>query len=167
MQGHIDEITYICDMTIATGIVLVARPCYWERNKSIIRSRNSYKMFSSLHIVIWNSKHKINMKLDDSAFFRTKSYITKICYFEYPPVCPNSCEKLTQIVIRSSLESVRTLLRITRLVHRKSYLVIIWPISYEKLTKSEIRSSSSRFEHCSQQRSYMMQYIWAAPESLV
>ena len=31
----------------------------------------------------------------------------------------------------------------------KSYLVIICPNSYEKLTKSEIRSSWSQFEHCS------------------
>ena len=30
----------------------------------------------------------------------------------------------------------------------KSYLVIICPNSHEKLTKSEIRSSSSRFEYC-------------------
>ena len=36
------------------------------------------------------------------------------------------------------LESVRTLLRITRLDHRKSYLVIICPNSHNKLTKSEI-----------------------------
>ena len=39
------------------------------------------------------------------------------------------------------LESVQTLLRITRLAHKKSYLVIIFPNSHEKLTKSEIRSS--------------------------
>ena len=35
--------------------------------------------------------------------------------------------------------SVRTLLRITHIAHRKSYLVIICPNSPEKLTKSEIR----------------------------
>ena len=34
------------------------------------------------------------------------------------------------------LKSVRTLLRITRLAHMKSYLVIICPNSYEKLTSS-------------------------------
>ena len=32
---------------------------------------------------------------------------------------------------------------------RKSYLVIICPNSHEKLTKSEIKSSWSRFKHCS------------------
>ena len=37
--------------------------------------------------------------------------------------------------------SVRTLLRITHLAHRKSYLIIICPNSHAKLTKSEIRSS--------------------------
>ena len=55
-------------------------------------------------------------------------------------------KKLTKGEIRS----VRTLLRITHLAHRKSYLVIICPNSHETLTKSEIRSSSSRFEHCSE-----------------
>ena len=32
----------------------------------------------------------------------------------------------------------------------KSYLVIICPNSHEKLAKSEIRSSLSQFEHCSE-----------------
>ena len=32
----------------------------------------------------------------------------------------------------------------------QSYLAIICPYSHEKLTKSEIRSSSSRFEYCSE-----------------
>ena len=44
------------------------------------------------------------------------------------------------------VQIVRKLLRITRLADRKSYLVIICPNSHQKLTKSEIRSSSSRFE---------------------
>ena len=34
--------------------------------------------------------------------------------------------------------------------HRKSYLAIICPYSHEKLTKGEIRSSSSQFKHCSE-----------------
>ena len=48
------------------------------------------------------------------------------------------------------LELVRTLLRITRLVHRKSYLIIILPNSHENFTKNEISSSWSRFEHYSE-----------------
>ena len=36
------------------------------------------------------------------------------------------------------------------LAHRKSYLLIICPNSHEKLTKSEIMSSWSLFEHCSE-----------------
>ena len=48
------------------------------------------------------------------------------------------------------VESVQTLFNITRIASRKSYLVIICPNAYAKLTKSEIRSSSSRFEHCSE-----------------
>ena len=47
------------------------------------------------------------------------------------------------------LQSVRTLFRITCLVdYRKSYVVIICASSCEKLTKSEIGLSCSRFEHC-------------------
>ena len=52
------------------------------------------------------------------------------------------------------LKSVRTLLRITRLAHRKSYLVIICLNSHEKLTKGEIRSNWSRFKHCSESLVY-------------
>ena len=48
------------------------------------------------------------------------------------------------------MESVWTLLRITLLVHWKSYLIIICPNSHDKFTKSEIRSSWSRFKHCSE-----------------
>ena len=57
-----------------------------------------------------------NKKLDDSAFLRTQSYITEICYFEFlwsfefwlaphwdPPIYPNAHTKLTKIKIRSSL----------------------------------------------------------------
>ena len=39
--------------------------------------------------------------------------------------------------------------QITNLASRKTYLVIILPNSYQKLTKSKIRSSWSGFEHCS------------------
>ena len=49
-------------------------------------------------------------ELDDSAFFRTQSYITEHLYFEYPP----------SVLI--------TLFRITHLTLPKSYLVIICPI---------------------------------------
>ena len=40
-----------------------------------------------------------------------------------------------------SWESVRTLLKLTRLAYRKSYLAIIGRNSHEKLTKYEIRAS--------------------------
>ena len=92
-------------------------------------------------------------KLDDSAFLRTQSYITEICYFEFlpsfefwlaphwdffskdPPIYPNTNTKLTKIKFRS----VQTLLRITLLAHRKSYLVIICPNLNEKFIRSVIR----------------------------
>ena len=60
------------------------------------------------------------------------------------------------------LESARTLLRITHLTIRKSYLIIICPNSQEKLTKSEIRSSWSQFEHCSESLVWSIEsYIWS------
>ena len=48
------------------------------------------------------------------------------------------------------MESIRTFLRITRITHRKSCLIIISPNSPENLTNSEIRSSWIRLEHCSE-----------------
>ena len=55
------------------------------------------------------------------------------------PICLNSHEKLTKIEVMSCWESVRTLLRITHLAHRKSYLIIICPNSHKKLINSKIR----------------------------
>ena len=49
----------------------------------------------------------------------------------------------------NQLKSVRTLLRITHIAHMKSYLVIICPNSYNKMTRNEIRSSWSWFEYWS------------------
>ena len=108
------------------------------------------------------------IKLDDSAFFRTQSYITEICYFEYLPsllfgwqkpfspqfraiyylniitflapprilfsksAAPIHMKSSPRSKLVSSWESVRTLLRITHLAHRKSYLVIVCPNSHEK-----------------------------------
>ena len=71
-------------------------------------------------------------------FFKRSTYLPQYTYKVY--------QNQNQVKFRS----VQTLLRITHLAHRKSYLVIICPNSHEKLTKSEIRSSSSRFEHCSE-----------------
>ena len=52
--------------------------------------------------------------------------------------------------------------RITNLSPRKTYLVIILPNSYQKLTKSKIRSSWSRFEHCSKSLiSPLWRHIWS------
>ena len=134
-------------------------------------------------------------KLDDSAFFLTQSYITKICYFEFlpsllfgwqkpyfPPVhitllnlyphfghflkrstyLPQFTWKVDQNRNKVKFESVRTLLRITCLGHRKSNLVIICPNSHKKLIKSEIRSILSRFEHCSESLIYPIgSHIWS------
>ena len=55
-----------------------------------------------------------------------------------PPIYPNT-HTVDQNQNEVKFRSVRTLLRITHLAHRKSYLVIICPNSHEKLTKSETR----------------------------
>ena len=52
--------------------------------------------------------------------------------------------KLGQVVVCSNIVQNHS-----SSLHRESYLVTIYPNSHEKLTKSEIRSSWSRFEHCS------------------
>ena len=58
---------------------------------SILMSQNIYYYLSLWHKILCyrnhmiNSQYKYGNKLDDSAFFRTLSYITKICYFEYLP----------------------------------------------------------------------------------
>ena len=61
--------------------------------------------------------------------------------------------KLGQVQVGS------TLLRITLLAHGKSYLIIICLNSHEKLTKREIRSSSSQFEHCSESMAHRKSYL--------
>ena len=58
------------------------------------------------------------------------------------------CEDSTSPLVK--FKSVQTLLKITHIAHRKSYLVIICPNSHEKLTKNKIMSSSSQFKHCSE-----------------
>ena len=59
-----------------------------------------------------------------------------------PPIYPNT-HTVDQYQNYVKFRSGQTLLRITHLAHRKSYLVIICPNAHEKLTKSEIMSSSS------------------------
>ena len=77
-----------------------------------------------------------------------------------------SHEKLTKIEIRSSwsrFEHYWPLLRFTRLGHRKSNLVIIWPNSYEKLTNSSNQFKSVqtllRITHLTHRKPYLV-IIW-------
>ena len=64
------------------------------------------------------------------------------------------------------------MLKITHLASRKSYLLLICPNSYKTFTKSEIRSSLSRFEHCSKscikpnRKSYLVIILPNSPEKL-
>ena len=52
--------------------------------------------------------------------------------------------------------------KITNLASRKSYIVIILPNSYQKLTKSKTRSSWSRFKHCIESLVYPIgSHMWS------
>ena len=62
----------------------------------------------------------------------------------------NSLQLTTIWLIKVGNRSVRTLLWITRLAPRKSYLINICPNSHANVTKTEIKSSWSRFEHFSE-----------------
>ena len=101
-----------------------------------------------VYIPIYSTVDKISkniLQLDESAFFRTQCYITNICYFKYllsfdfwmaKPIFSTAQSNIKPNYIFSpTLKLVITLLRLTHLAIRKSYLVIIWPNSHEKLTK--------------------------------
>ena len=75
---------------------------------------------------------------------------------------------------RSALQSVLTLLRITHLTHRKSYLAIICPNSHEKLTKSKLGQvgvgSNIAQNHSSSPQEgisghYLPQFIWKVDQN--
>ena len=51
-------------------------------------------------------------------------------------ICANSCEKLTKSEIVSSWKSIQILLKITSIVPRKSYLLIIYENSYDNMQDS-------------------------------
>ena len=51
--------------------------------------------------------------------------------------------------ILGNYEVGSTLLKITHLAHRKSYLVIVVPNSHERSPKFDIMSSWTVFKHCS------------------
>ena len=85
----------------------------------------------------WNSKadgsNKI-VKLDDSAFYQTQSYITEICYFEYLLSLLFRWQKPFFFPIQSNINLIKFLAPLYRLL----------------FGHLEIRSSLSRFEHCSE-----------------
>ena len=58
---------------------------------------------------------------------------------------PKAYDKFTKSEIRTSW---RSLLKITRLAYRKSYLAVIGPNPHEKLTKYEIRQSYHLLQFC-------------------
>ena len=64
--------------------------------------------------------------------------------------------KLRQVGVGSNIA------QFAHLAHRKSYLIIIYPNAHETLTKSEIMSSWSQFEHCLESLIWLIwSHIWA------
>ena len=120
------------------------------RSKITRLTKRSYMtLYLCLHTNIGHSIHRFwdfglenNLKLDDSAFFRTQSYITELCYLKFQPNLLiiwyktwKKTWKVDQKWNKVKFKSVQTLLRITHLTHRKSYLVIICPNSHESWQK--------------------------------
>ena len=93
-----------------------------------------------MQYIISFKKSRTYLKLDDSALFRTQSYITDLCYVKFLPyLLIRWWNKLEWV-----MESFRTLLKLTRLDSTKSYLVIIGPNSYDKFTKKKNCMERSR-----------------------
>ena len=100
--------------------------------KYVLTTKNDFYVKQMPFTIGFNMQKFAYKKLDDSAFFRTQSYITEICYFEYLPSLLFGWQKPFFSPVQSNIKS------------------LFAPIHIKKLTKSEIRSSWSQFEHCSE-----------------
>ena len=106
-----------------------------------------WSLFAPIHMKIWPKVKLGQVQVGSNIAQNHSSSPYEVISGHY---LPQFTWKVDQKWNYVTFKSVRTLLRITHLAHRKSYLVIICPNSHEKLTKSEIRSSSSPFKHCSE-----------------
>ena len=128
----------------------------------------------------WKVDQKLNyVKLESIRTLLRNTCLThrKSCLIIIYPQFTWKDDQTRNYVVK--LESIRTLLRSTSLTHRKSYLIIIYPNSHERLTKSEIRSSWTRLEYCSESLlvhvyrksdlviHYLPQFIWKVNQRLI
>ena len=118
-------------------------------NNAENHSPNPYKVMSDYPQLTWKVDQKLNYVTLESVW--TLLRITRLAHRKshiwslFAPIYMQNWPKVNWV----KLKSVETLLRITHLAHMKPYLVIMCSHnSYEKVTKSEIWSSWSRFKHC-------------------
>ena len=123
------------------------------RNQTTLRSFEHKAIspkFSICKVCVLDGKNHFSPQF--RAIQNLITFLTPLWTFfsKVPPICPNSKVYQNQVKLES------TLLRITRLVPSKSYLVIICPNSQEMLT------SKIRFEHCSESLVQVIgSHIWS------
>ena len=114
-----------------------------------LADRKSYmwSLYVPIHVKSWpkvkSGKVGVGSNIAQNRLF---SPYEVICYHYMSQFMSKVDQKRNWI----KLKSVQTLLRITCLANRKSYVVIIYANACEKFTKSKIGSSWSRFKHCSE-----------------
>ena len=86
-------------------------------------------------VITLAGKTSFYCQLASAACISQKVYMKEVVSGHYLPQFTWTVDQKWNWV---KLEFVQTLLRITRLTHKKSYLLIICPNSHEKLTKTEI-----------------------------
>ena len=110
--------------------------------------RKSYMIIiSPFHMKSWPKVKLGQVEVGSNIAQNHSSSPYEVISGHYLPQCIWKVDQTWNLV---KLEMVRTLLKITRLTYRKSNLAIIGPNSLDKWTKSEIMSSWSLFEHCSE-----------------
>ena len=62
------------------SLTTLVSPKSSKYNISISNGPIAFKFYTEVKYL---KLHKTNYQLDDSAFLRTRSYITEICYFEF------------------------------------------------------------------------------------
>ena len=114
-----------------------------------LSENHSSSLYGKSYLFIWNQIQMKSGPYITLGKVGVSSNIAQIIRLELLTPVHMKCwpkVKLIQVGISSSIA------QITHLASGKSYLVIICHNSHTKLTNIEIRSSWSRFEHCSESR---------------
>ena len=101
-------------------------------------SSSPWSLFAPIHMKSWPKVKLGKVQVGSNIAQNQSSSPYEVISGHY---LPQFTWKVDQNWNYVKFKSVRTLLRITHLTHRKSYLVIICPNSHEKLTASVIRSN--------------------------